>query len=170
MLRKLWWLVGLVATVAFLMAAPSALAGVGVGHGIIGNIDPSAIATNAANAANSASNTASQSNAATQSLGVTQDANATSGTAVSKGGSDKHPDWYLNLIADPHVVVEIGPDRLDSIAAPLEGEERDQAEGRARSLGGHLRARAPSRTVAGQRVGRREPRRDSSMPGTAAAR
>ncbi len=45
---------------------------------------------------------------------------------ASKAGAPTHPDWYLNLVADPNVVVEIGPDRLDSIAAPLEGEERDR--------------------------------------------
>ena len=46
---------------------------------------------------------------------------------ASKAGAPTHPDWYLNLVADPHVVVEIGPDRLDSIATSLEGEERDSA-------------------------------------------
>ena len=25
---------------------------------------------------------------------------------ASKGGDDRHPDWYRNLLADPHVVVE----------------------------------------------------------------
>jgi deazaflavin-dependent oxidoreductase (nitroreductase family) len=45
---------------------------------------------------------------------------------ASKGGAPSHPDWYLNLAADPHVVVEVGPDRYDAIATPLEGEERDQ--------------------------------------------
>jgi deazaflavin-dependent oxidoreductase (nitroreductase family) len=45
---------------------------------------------------------------------------------ASKGGAPSHPDWYLNLAADPHVVVEVGPDRYDSVATPLEGEERDR--------------------------------------------
>jgi len=45
---------------------------------------------------------------------------------ASKGGAPSHPDWYLNLAADPHVVVEVGPDRYDAIATPLEGEERDR--------------------------------------------
>jgi len=45
---------------------------------------------------------------------------------ASKGGAPAHPDWYLNLVADPHVVVEVGPDRYDAIATPLEGEERDR--------------------------------------------
>ncbi len=45
---------------------------------------------------------------------------------ASKGGAPKHPDWYVNLVADPHVGVEVGPDRYDAIATPLEGEERDR--------------------------------------------
>lgn len=45
---------------------------------------------------------------------------------ASKAGAPTHPDWYLNLVADPHVVVEVGPDRYDAIATPLEGEERDR--------------------------------------------
>lgn len=45
---------------------------------------------------------------------------------ASKAGAPTHPDWYLNLVADPRVVVEVGPDRYDAIATPLEGEERDR--------------------------------------------
>jgi len=45
---------------------------------------------------------------------------------ASKAGAPAHPDWYLNLVADPHVVVEVGTDRYDAVAAPLEGEERDR--------------------------------------------
>jgi deazaflavin-dependent oxidoreductase (nitroreductase family) len=45
---------------------------------------------------------------------------------ASKGGAPKHPDWYLNLVADAHVTVEVGADRYDAIATPLEGEERDR--------------------------------------------
>jgi deazaflavin-dependent oxidoreductase (nitroreductase family) len=46
---------------------------------------------------------------------------------ASKAGAPSHPDWYLNLVADPHVVVEAGPERYDAIAAPLERAERDRA-------------------------------------------
>ena len=46
---------------------------------------------------------------------------------ASKAGAPHHPDWFLNLVADPHVVVEAGPERYDAIATPLEGEERDRA-------------------------------------------
>jgi deazaflavin-dependent oxidoreductase (nitroreductase family) len=45
---------------------------------------------------------------------------------ASKGGAPTHPDWYLNLVADPHVVVEVGSERYDAIATALEGEERDR--------------------------------------------
>jgi deazaflavin-dependent oxidoreductase (nitroreductase family) len=45
---------------------------------------------------------------------------------ASKGGAPDHPDWYLNLAADPGVVVEVGPDRYEAIATPLEGAERDR--------------------------------------------
>ena len=45
---------------------------------------------------------------------------------ASQGGAPTHPDWYLNLEHDPHVAVEVGPERYDAIAMPLEGEERDR--------------------------------------------
>jgi deazaflavin-dependent oxidoreductase (nitroreductase family) len=45
---------------------------------------------------------------------------------ASKAGAPKHPDWYLNLEADPHVVVEVGDERYDATATPLKGAERDR--------------------------------------------
>jgi deazaflavin-dependent oxidoreductase (nitroreductase family) len=45
---------------------------------------------------------------------------------ASKGGAPKHPDWYLNLVADPQVIVEVLGERYDATAAPLQGEERDR--------------------------------------------
>jgi len=45
---------------------------------------------------------------------------------ASKGGAPKHPDWYLNLVANPRVIVEVGPERYAAVAAALEGEERDR--------------------------------------------
>jgi deazaflavin-dependent oxidoreductase (nitroreductase family) len=45
---------------------------------------------------------------------------------ASKAGAPKHPDWYLNLEADPHVVVEVGGERYAATATPLEGDERDR--------------------------------------------
>jgi deazaflavin-dependent oxidoreductase (nitroreductase family) len=45
---------------------------------------------------------------------------------ASQGGAPTHPDWYLNLVANPRVEVEVGPDRYEAVATPLEGEERDR--------------------------------------------
>ena len=45
---------------------------------------------------------------------------------ASHGGAPSHPDWYLNLVADPHVTVELGRERFSARAVPLEGEERDR--------------------------------------------
>jgi deazaflavin-dependent oxidoreductase (nitroreductase family) len=45
---------------------------------------------------------------------------------ASKGGAPDHPDWYLNLVANPRVVLEVGAERFDANATPLEGEERDR--------------------------------------------
>jgi deazaflavin-dependent oxidoreductase (nitroreductase family) len=45
---------------------------------------------------------------------------------ASKAGAPKHPDWYLNLETDPHVVVEVGDERYDATATPLEGADRDR--------------------------------------------
>jgi deazaflavin-dependent oxidoreductase (nitroreductase family) len=44
----------------------------------------------------------------------------------SNNGAPKDSDWYLNLVADPGVVVEVGDERYDATAAPLDGEERDR--------------------------------------------
>jgi len=45
---------------------------------------------------------------------------------ASKAGAPTHPDWYLNLVADPKVAVEVGEDRYDAIATPLDRDERDR--------------------------------------------
>lgn len=42
----------------------------------------------------------------------------------SKGGSDSHPAWYLNLLAKPHAEVQVGPDRYPVKARVAEGDER----------------------------------------------
>ena len=44
--------------------------------------------------------------------------------AASKGGSDKHPMWYLNLKADPTVQVQIKSEVLDLTARDATEEER----------------------------------------------
>jgi deazaflavin-dependent oxidoreductase (nitroreductase family) len=44
----------------------------------------------------------------------------------SRAGSDKQPDWYWNLRKNPIVTVEVGTDKFQATATPLEGEERDR--------------------------------------------
>ena len=46
--------------------------------------------------------------------------------AGTYGGSPDHPDWYLNLIADPEVWVRHNADLYVATAVPLTGEERDR--------------------------------------------
>jgi deazaflavin-dependent oxidoreductase (nitroreductase family) len=45
---------------------------------------------------------------------------------ASQSGAPNHPDWYLNLLADSEVIVEVGDERFKATATPLEGEERDR--------------------------------------------
>ena len=45
--------------------------------------------------------------------------------AASRGGSDKHPMWYLNLKADPSVTVEIKDEKLALVAREATEEERN---------------------------------------------
>jgi deazaflavin-dependent oxidoreductase (nitroreductase family) len=45
---------------------------------------------------------------------------------ASKGGSPAHPDWYRNLVANPRVGVEVGPEAYEAQAAVLSGAERDR--------------------------------------------
>ena len=44
---------------------------------------------------------------------------------ASNVGALKHPDWYLNLAANPRVTVEIGDDTYDAVAGPLVGADLD---------------------------------------------
>jgi deazaflavin-dependent oxidoreductase (nitroreductase family) len=44
---------------------------------------------------------------------------------ASKGGSETHPDWYRNLVADPAVSVEMGEEKFEATATVLPGAERD---------------------------------------------
>ena len=44
---------------------------------------------------------------------------------ASKGGSDRNPDWYGNLVAQPNVTVELGTETFGATARTLEGDERD---------------------------------------------
>ena len=45
---------------------------------------------------------------------------------ASKGGAPRHPDWYLNLRADPDVHVQVKADRFRARARTAEGEERER--------------------------------------------
>ena len=44
----------------------------------------------------------------------------------SKGGADTHPNWYLNLRANPVVEVQVANDRFHARARVVTGKERDQ--------------------------------------------
>ena len=43
---------------------------------------------------------------------------------ASKGGAARHPDWYLNLVADPNVRVQVGPDKFAARATTARPEEK----------------------------------------------
>ena len=43
---------------------------------------------------------------------------------ASKGGAPTNPDWYYNILANPHAHVEVGTDAFDVIARVAKGEER----------------------------------------------
>jgi proline iminopeptidase len=43
---------------------------------------------------------------------------------ASKGGAPDHPGWYKNLVANPHVEVQVGTEKLKAVARTATGEER----------------------------------------------
>jgi deazaflavin-dependent oxidoreductase (nitroreductase family) len=43
---------------------------------------------------------------------------------ASLGGAPAHPNWYLNLVAEPHVDVQVGAERFPARARTAEGDER----------------------------------------------
>jgi deazaflavin-dependent oxidoreductase (nitroreductase family) len=49
----------------------------------------------------------------------------------SAGGAPRHPAWFHNLVAQPHVTVEDGVFVTEALAAVLDGAERDRAFARA---------------------------------------
>jgi deazaflavin-dependent oxidoreductase (nitroreductase family) len=45
---------------------------------------------------------------------------------ASKAGAPTNPDWYYNLLAHPEVSIEVGDQRVDVLATPLTGTDRDR--------------------------------------------
>jgi len=45
---------------------------------------------------------------------------------ASLGGAPKHPVWYFNLVAHPHVELQDGPVKRDYTAREAAGAERDE--------------------------------------------
>jgi len=44
--------------------------------------------------------------------------------AASNRGANHHPAWYLNLLADPYVTVQVGPETFTARARPAAEAER----------------------------------------------
>jgi deazaflavin-dependent oxidoreductase (nitroreductase family) len=45
---------------------------------------------------------------------------------ASLGGAPKHPVWYFNVVADPHVELQDGTENHDYVAREVHGEEKAQ--------------------------------------------
>ncbi|MCP3989634.1 MAG: nitroreductase family deazaflavin-dependent oxidoreductase [Actinomycetia bacterium] len=45
---------------------------------------------------------------------------------ASKGGAPEHPGWYHNLMADPNVMIQDGPEPFDAVVRLISGAEREQ--------------------------------------------
>ena len=43
---------------------------------------------------------------------------------ASQGGADKHPKWYLNLVQNPSVTVQVGPDKFTATARIAADDEK----------------------------------------------
>jgi len=43
---------------------------------------------------------------------------------ASQGGAPEHPAWYFNLLADPQVELQDGPDKRDYVAREVTGDEK----------------------------------------------
>ena len=53
---------------------------------------------------------------------------------ASMGGAPKHPVWYFNLVADPHVTLQDGPQVFDLVAREVTGDEKAQWWARANQV------------------------------------
>ena len=45
---------------------------------------------------------------------------------ASVGGAPKHPAWYKNLLADPHIELQDGPVKQDMVVREITGDEKAQ--------------------------------------------
>jgi deazaflavin-dependent oxidoreductase (nitroreductase family) len=45
---------------------------------------------------------------------------------ASKGGAPTHPAWYLNLVADPQVQVQVKGERFEAVARTAASPERER--------------------------------------------
>jgi deazaflavin-dependent oxidoreductase (nitroreductase family) len=45
---------------------------------------------------------------------------------ASNAGAPKHPDWYRNVVAHPHVTIEVGSETVAVTARVIQGAERQQ--------------------------------------------
>ena len=43
---------------------------------------------------------------------------------ASLGGAPRHPKWYWNLLAHPHVELQDGPEKRDYLAREVTGDEK----------------------------------------------
>lgn len=43
---------------------------------------------------------------------------------ASQGGAPTHPQWYHNVLADPRVELQDGPERRDMVAREVHGDEK----------------------------------------------
>ncbi|PZU40667.1 MAG: nitroreductase family deazaflavin-dependent oxidoreductase [Microbacterium sp.] len=53
---------------------------------------------------------------------------------ASKGGAPKPPQWYYNILANPHVELQDGAVKRDYVARAVEGDEYEQWWARAASV------------------------------------
>ena len=45
---------------------------------------------------------------------------------ASKGGHSEHPHWYANLLADPRIMIQDGPEPADYDVREVHGNERQE--------------------------------------------
>ncbi|GLY34008.1 nitroreductase [Amycolatopsis sp. NBRC 101858] len=55
---------------------------------------------------------------------IYQEADGNPVVVASAGGAPKHPAWYLNLVENPEVGVQIKAERFQARARTVEGDER----------------------------------------------